>query len=231
MAEEPQMSAGERDELAGEYALGALSGAERARAAGLAQTDRGFALAVARWQEALSPLAEGVAEIRPPAAVKSELERRLFGAPVRWFDSLLVWRGAAAAATVAAILLGGLLYDAGRAPRAPMQIAAINTEAGAAQYVALVDRENATLALARIDDKAAPAAGRDHELWLIEGGNAPVSLGVLDRASGSRLVVAGDLARKLVAGVTFAVSDEPLGGSPTGQPTGAVLALGAVRDL
>jgi anti-sigma-K factor RskA len=231
MADEPQMSASERDELAGEYALGVLAGAERARAARLAQTDRGFALAVARWQEALTPLAEGVTEIRPPAAAKSELERRLFGAPARWFDSLLLWRAAAVAASVAAIALGATLYDAARPPPYAPLIAAIQTEAGAAQYVALVDRETATLTLARIDANAAPAAGRDHELWLIEGGNAPVSLGVLDRASGSRLVVAGDLARKLVAGVTFAVSDEPLGGSPTGKPTGAVLALGAVREL
>ena len=36
---------------------------------------------------------------------------------------------------------------------------------------------------------------------------------------------------KSIAQLTLAISDEPPGGSPTGQPTGAVLALGAVTEL
>ena len=34
-----------------------------------------------------------------------------------------------------------------------------------------------------------------------------------------------------IAGLTLAISDEPPGGSPTGQPTGAVLAVGTVTEL
>jgi anti-sigma-K factor RskA len=37
--------------------------------------------------------------------------------------------------------------------------------------------------------------------------------------------------RGTVAGLVLAVSDEPPGGSPTGAPTGAVLAVGQVSAL
>ena len=35
----------------------------------------------------------------------------------------------------------------------------------------------------------------------------------------------------LIAGGTLAVSDEPLGGSPTGAPTGEILATGAFYEV
>jgi len=222
-----------RDELAAEYALGVLSGAEREHAEKLALTDREFALAVARWQQTLSPLADEIAGTPPPAAVKQALERRLSGFPdareARWYDSLLLWRAVALAASVAALMLGFALVSRDTGP-GPL-IAAINTEAGAAQYVAHVGPGGRTLTLARLDDKVAPAAGRDHELWLVEGGNAPVSLGVIGRSAKSRLTVPAGLAAKIAAGAILAISDEPLGGSPTGKATGPVIALGPVRDL
>jgi anti-sigma-K factor RskA len=62
-------------------------------------------------------------------------------------------------------------------------------------------------------------------LWLIAEGGAPVSLGLLEPQGPSRITVPDDL-RPVLAGATLAVSDEPPGGSPTGQPTGAVLAAG-----
>jgi anti-sigma-K factor RskA len=66
-------------------------------------------------------------------------------------------------------------------------------------------------------------------LWLIAGGNAPVSLGVLPDSGIVALAFPVDLKDQL-RGATLAISDEPDGGSPTGQPTGAVLATGVVSD-
>ena len=68
-------------------------------------------------------------------------------------------------------------------------------------------------------------------MWLIaDGAGAPVSLGVLPAAQFAELAIPADQIAAL-AGATLAISDEPLGGSPTGQPTGAILAVGKVNTL
>ncbi|MFN3636419.1 MAG: anti-sigma factor domain-containing protein, partial [Rhizobium rhizophilum] len=67
------------------------------------------------------------------------------------------------------------------------------------------------------------------ELWLVEGEQAPVSLGVLPQTGQGEIDVPEDLRARLAEGVVLAVSLEPFGGSPTGQATGPVVALGEVR--
>lgn len=80
-------------------------------------------------------------------------------------------------------------------------------------------------------DRAVGAArdGRALELWLIAGDNPPVSLGLLPEGRTGTVPVSPELALSL-AGGTLAISDEPPGGSPTGAPTGDVLAVGQVID-
>ena len=56
-----------------------------------------------------------------------------------------------------------------------------------------------------------------HELWLIPPGGTPVSLGLLEAAP---LTLA---TARPQAGWTLAVTLEPAGGGPNGQPTGPVL--------
>ncbi|PWG68431.1 hypothetical protein DF186_25135, partial [Enterococcus hirae] len=70
-----------------------------------------------------------------------------------------------------------------------------------------------------------------HELWLIaDGADAPVSLGVLDNAGTTRIRVPDDIAPGVRTG-TIAISIEPPGGSPTGAPTGTVVAMATFVDL
>ena len=76
----------------------------------------------------------------------------------------------------------------------------------------------------------APAPDRDFELWLIDGDAPPVSLGVLPFTAKPVIAVGESLRDKLPTGV-LAISDEPKGGSPTGLPTGPVLATGKVTAL
>jgi anti-sigma-K factor RskA len=54
-----------------------------------------------------------------------------------------------------------------------------------------------------------------------------VSLGVLP-ASALAVVSVPEALRTATIGGTLAISDEPVGGSPTGAPSGAVLAVGSV---
>jgi anti-sigma-K factor RskA len=72
--------------------------------------------------------------------------------------------------------------------------------------------------------------GKALELWALPKDGKPRSLGLVRNAGETRLVLAANDAR--LAGMTaLAVSLEPGGGSPTGQPTGPVLCSGAVAAL
>ncbi|KKK92899.1 hypothetical protein LCGC14_2698290, partial [marine sediment metagenome] len=59
---------------------------------------------------------------------------------------------------------------------------------------------------------------------------APVSLGVLPDSKTMRIPIP-PLWRDQTAQMTLAISDEPVGGSPTGAPTGDILAVGAMANL
>ena len=72
--------------------------------------------------------------------------------------------------------------------------------------------------------------GRVNQLWLIAGDNPPVSLGIFPDQPVVEWVVRDEL-RPLMNGGTLAISEEPLGGSPTGVPTGPVLATGEIRGV
>lgn len=73
---------------------------------------------------------------------------------------------------------------------------------------------------------AAPE-GQALELWLLKEGAAPVSLGVLPSEASGTLQVAAAI-RPLLRGAQCAISIEPPGGSPTGQPTGDIVAVAPI---
>ena len=62
------------------------------------------------------------------------------------------------------------------------------------------------------------------ELWVIKAGNAPKSMGVL--GSDAQKLTIPIVANSAAPDLTFAVTVEPFGGSPTGGPTGAVVYSG-----
>ena len=74
------------------------------------------------------------------------------------------------------------------------------------------------------DDPARPA-GHDYELWALPKGAAPVSLGILPAAGASSRTLTSMQKQALALSSQVAVSIEPLGGSSTGQPTGAIVYL------
>jgi len=70
--------------------------------------------------------------------------------------------------------------------------------------------------MAVFDLPPAPA-GRIYQLWAIQTGKAPVSLGIFNTAPDGRLTTSLDVPPALVAFDVTAVTEEPAGGSP--QPT------------
>ena len=69
-----------------------------------------------------------------------------------------------------------------------------------------------------------------HELWVIPADGKPRSLGTMKSAKQMHMRLADALAVLLQQGATIAISVEPPGGSPTGQPTGPVVASGALNS-
>ena len=69
------------------------------------------------------------------------------------------------------------------------------------------------------------------ELWLLMPNERPKSLGLLDPAQPMTMTVPDAMRGRMKEGMGLAVSLEPPGGSPTGQPTGPVVAQGKFVGL
>lgn len=93
----------------------------------------------------------------------------------------------------------------------------------------IVVHDKATDALNVAQLAGAKPQDKDFELWLIKGKAAPVSLGVANVAEGNVPKVPAKLKAIFKPGAKLAISIEPKGGSPTGAPTGPVVALGEIR--
>ncbi len=220
---------------AAEYVLGLMSAAERRAFEAEMAASPALRDEVRGWDRDMAPLAEAVEPVEPDPDVQSRLEARLFGAPVRGsiFARLGFWRGlsvvtlAATAALATVVVLDRTGPSGGNADQ-PVYVAELAAENGPLRLVAVYDPASGMLQVNRSAGAAAP--GRALELWLIEGETAPVSLGVLPEDRRARLAVPDDLAAHL-SGAVLAISDEPPGGSPTGAPTGPVLAMGQITGV
>ena len=69
------------------------------------------------------------------------------------------------------------------------------------------------------------------ELWLIPSGGMPHSLGLISAGQPVRLTLPPELVSQVNTETTLAVTREPLGGSPTRQPTSTPIAVGKLTNL
>lgn len=213
--------------LAGEYVLRVLSPADEAAFAARLGEEPALRSLVADWEDRFVSLADEIDEVAPPMQVFSKIEQTLFAEatskPARF--GLRFWGSATvgfAMLGAAAIILPDMLTNAG-----PSYTAEIFAEDASLIVQARFDPSTDTLNIARL--AGGPRDGRTLELWIIaEGASAPVSLGLIEAAEVS--VSVGPEMRTMLAGAVLAISDEPLGGSPTGAPTGDVLAIGAITE-
>lgn len=213
--------------LAGEYALGLLDGDARAAAEARMLTDRAFAASVTDWLERLAVLAEDIAPVEPPARTRAALMKRLFGAAESTGQRL--WKGLAALGGLAAAVFAFLAFQPEVTGPPALFVSNIEASDGSLNVLAVIDATAHAVRVTRTEGQARP--GRVLELWGIPAdGTGPVSFGVMPEAEVAVFQVPDALLGKAV-GLTLAISDEPLGGSPTGQPTGDILAAGPANRL
>jgi anti-sigma-K factor RskA len=212
------------DRLAAEFVLGTLRGGARRRFERWRASSEMVATLCAAWEQRLTPLAARLRPIAPPAGALSKIQQRLGLAQptgLRWV----------AAAAVAALLFAMLAYWPATQAPIPDRIALISAPSGQMQWRVEVYTPRARLVV-RSPGVAGKPNNRDYELWALPGGGAtPVSLGVLPVRGATAVTLSERQRQALAHAQQIAVSVEPLGGSPTGQPTGPVVFVVPLRAV
>ncbi len=210
------------DRLAAEYVLGTLTGGARRRFDALLPAHPALRHAVAGWERRLLPMALEVEPVQPAQAVWAAIEGKLGWTPPPARASplrLRFWQGFAAVATVAAVVLGTVTQAPTRS-EAPM-IVVLHATKGTETLVAGLSPDRRQLSIQPLQ-RVALTSDQSLELWALKKDGLPASLGVI--ASDKLTALSKKTLPKDTKGL--AVSLEPLGGSPTGAPTGPVLFVG-----
>lgn len=233
------MMSDEREIAAAEYVLGTLHADERTLFASALANDAEARDAVAAWEKRLAPLRQALDEIAPPPEVWERIEDAL---PATTFPAIIdgdrdddisnvtalrrtasIWRSAAlfAGALAAGLAILTVARELTRHPAVqPSYVAVVNRGGDLPALVVRVDLADGTVYVRPV--AAQTPSGKSLELWYIGEGKAPKSMGVISDAAAKMPLPAGLSTQKAV----FAVTLEPQGGSPTGDPTGPVVYSG-----
>lgn len=221
--------------LAAEAAFGLLEGDELSEAEARLRHDPAFAAAHDRWLAYAVTIA-GTAAEKPSPAVWDALHNQLAangpGAVSRPNNALRRWRLTALAASLAAVVLSvvaigelhrpELIKQVEGTAHAPLVAVLTGTDVQAVLTVSYDDTNGRLTVVPR----RIVTGGKVAELWVIPAGQKPRAIGVVPVDRSSWHLVSPALRQDLTSTATLAVSLEPAGGSPTGQPTGPVILSG-----
>ncbi|KKB06972.1 hypothetical protein VE25_20185 [Devosia geojensis] len=225
--------------LVAEYVLGLLDTPTNERVRRAIEDDPRLQREEAFWRARFSALDNEFAEETPPAHVGSGVEARLFGEdrpagfwPTLW-NSLPLWRGLAAGALAVAVVAAGISLTR-MTPSTPTElavalVAALEEEGSDVRFLALYDPEDGMLRLTGLS--GTPGTDEDFELWAIEEDGQPVSLGIVEAGSHNMVRMPPAASAEWGEGSVLAITLEPEGGSPTGQPTGPLMARGVATPI
>ena len=224
----------EDDILAGEYVLGVLEGPERTAAEARVAADAGFAQRVESWTNRLSPMLTA-SSAEPHGSVWQGIATRLAAnddeAPGSARAATRLWQALTMAASAIAASLALVLAarPAAEVPKEviaqPPLVASLQDEKTATAVTISFEQAGGQLLVTPV---RLPSDGRAPELWIIPGDGTPRSLGVIRASLPSRIAVPPQHQAHIHSGATFAITLEPMGGSPTGAPTGPITASGKI---
>lgn len=214
--------------LAAEYVLGSLHGASRRRFATLLAGEPGLRKEVEYWQRRLNPLADTLPLMQPHRRVWRNIQDRIRGDAVAWpallWNSLAFWRSLAVGSATALLLAAFVILQLNtNYEQAIHYVAVLKNQQAQPMLIATMEENMLTLDMLGPDNTG---PGEVMEVWsLPRDGGKPVSLGLLKGRHG-RLVLSRTQLEWLETAGEIAISIEPVGGSPTGLPTGPVMYRG-----
>lgn len=217
--------------LAAEYVLGTLRGRARSRFEAIARADPQVAEILAQWERGLTPLAEVVPPVEPPTRVWQKIESRIGATQPRGvWASVGFWRSfGLLAGGVASVLLAAFLYISSGPRGEPLFVAVLTSPSNEARVV--VSMHAPDLMQLRVMRPWKSAEGKSLELWVLPKEGAPRSLGLVKNAAGESSIAISPNDPRVQGANALALSVEPAGGSPTRQPTGAVLCSGVIAPV
>lgn len=232
------------DEIADEYVLGLLDQSDQTAVETEMEHNTALRNAVAASRERFLPLDATVEPASVPAGLWSRIEAGLGDAepaaplggatlaPEAIYPSAanenrrFGWKATAIASMAASLLLAiALTWSLGRQAE-PIVIAVLLDERGDVQAV-VEDFGNDNARIRLLADLTVPD-DKSIEVWTLPSRDmGPVSLGLLEGAS-SRVLRAPPLPKPQDAQL-YEITLEQAGGSPTGRPTGPILAKGFAK--
>jgi anti-sigma-K factor RskA len=230
-----------RDEdelLAAELAFGLLDADERGAAEARIDGDAAFAAAYRRWLGYAATMASGRDEAPRPsiwAAIEIRLPANDAAIPVTPATTVRWWQASTFAAVAAAVVLAVIGVERSPLPApAPVVVQARPAAPLVAVLTGAPDKGVVTVSYDPISGRltSAPVGidvrGHSAELWVIPAGQSPRPLGVIAAGAPGWTQAPARAIPVFAVGATLAISVEPVGGSPTGLPTGPVILTGKI---
>lgn len=222
------------DRLAADFLTGSMAVRARRRFEALMLTRPALRLALERWREQLE---SGLLPEDAPKGVWIGVQQRISApsagavgaaqAPRGWAKR--TWQGLALAMGVLAaslfMSLVAVLQEPGPPPPSEAQIAALLH--GPDGHAAVVTVHQDRLVLTAVGAVPTPS-DKSYELWMLPRHGQPQAVGVVHLRTSETLHLPAPALEALTQAAGFAISVEPVGGSPTGQPTGPITYQGTV---
>ncbi len=233
------------DALAAEYVIGTLNSQERTSVAQRRNNQPALAAAITAWEHRVGPLAIASPSIDAPPGLLEKIEARIAAnarqstiatptLPLDFSSNVIAmerrmkrWRMTAVAASALAASLALVVgVREGLRPHEPRNfVAVLQKDAASPAFLLSVDLDTKQLTIRAVAPEQ--QTDKSYQLWLVNPqlGN-PRSLGLVQTAGFSGATNLATYDRGVIEAATYAISLEPPGGSPTGQPTGPVLYAG-----
>ncbi len=221
------------EDLAAQYVLGMLDTDGHAAAEKRMVHDRAFAHEVYRWQDRLLPLGRRVSPHPLPASILVRLLERIGTSPRRamaWWQRAGLWQAVSAFSIVLAVGLALRAPIEAPVADAPRYLAVLNSPEGHEVVWVVEVASGETLRLKPVGAMLAIPGAKSLQFWTKpKGADRPTSLGLVK--TGQALEVPRSSLPAVEREQLFEVTLEPEYGSPTGRPTGPILAIGRMIAL
>ena len=227
--------------LAGEYVLGTMSSRVRRRFVKLMEERRYIYEAVEAWEKRLHPLSEKLTPVEPRQRVwdgvreeiRSHQRQRLRERErIGLLRNLVMWRSLAVLTSfLCACLIGYELLKSPTVTEMPSYVAVLESDNHTPMFVAKAIQQPMHMVIKMMDESSV-SPDKDLELWcIVEDSDRAWSMGILRRSGETVLPLDQKRWDMVNESASLAISAEPMGGSPTGRPTGPIMYSGRFVSL